>query len=303
MIPFDPTQDEIENAISNCSTIGSPKRGGMKIFYPVKFADGKEEALKLAYIPSFGGPVDSDSAARQAEVRKRVEREIRVLAESTSPFIVKLGQLQPIVVELRSEQFVAYSEELVDGNDLQVLIRGGARPDEAELRELALCMLDAIDDLWHNLGVVHRDIKPLNVMKTRKGERKFILLDLGIAYSIYETSLTFEPQNRLLPPGTPKYLAPEMFDPNFRATLDFRTDLYALGLTLFEYASGQHPLSRDKDDMLTTLSRIVNEQPKKLEEFRPEFSKDLTTMVNQLLNKLPALRLSRATTIPHFRLI
>ncbi len=171
-----------------------------------------------------------------------------------------------------------------------MLVRRGYTPSEEEVRLLAICILDAISDLWQNHNVVHRDIKPLNIIKTRQNDRTFVLLDLGIAYSIYETSLTFEPQNRLLPPGTPKYLAPEMFDPNFRATLDFRSDLYGLGLTLFEFASGQHPLSRDKDDMLTTLSRIVTEQPRKLEEFRPEFSKELTSTVNLLLNKLPALR-------------
>ncbi len=103
MIPFEPTADEIKNVIPIYTEIGTPKSGGMKIFYPATRPSGHKEALKLAFIPSFGGTQDPESPARQAEVRKRVEREIRVLAESTSPFIVKLGELPPTSVQIRNE--------------------------------------------------------------------------------------------------------------------------------------------------------------------------------------------------------
>ena len=80
-------------------------------------------------------------------------------------------------------------------------------------------------------------------MKLNRSDRSYVLLDLGIAFSIVDTPLTFDPSHRL-PPGTYQYIAPEILQPNFRESLDFRSDVYAAALTVYEYAAGQHPLAK-----------------------------------------------------------
>ena len=65
-------------------------------------------------------------------------------------------------------------------------------------------------------------------MRLADTTRPFVLLDLGIAFSVFDTPLTFDAQNRM-PPGTFRYLAPEMLQLNFRETIDFRSDVYAAG--------------------------------------------------------------------------
>ena len=71
-----------------------------------------------------------------------------------------------------------------------------------------MCLLRCVQELWRH-GYVHRDIKPHNVMRTGNPDRPFVLLDLGIAFAVNETSLTFRPGERM-PVATYRYLAPEM---------------------------------------------------------------------------------------------
>jgi serine/threonine protein kinase len=115
------------------------------------------------------------------------------------------------------------------------------------------------------------------------------LLDLGIAFAVLETSLTLDPRHRL-PPGTLPYLAPEMLQPNFRDSIDYRSDLYAAALTIYECAVGHHPFARKPEDMVTTLSRVLRESPPPLESARPDLSKAFCQLVDSMLKKIPALR-------------
>jgi serine/threonine protein kinase len=288
MIAYIPSTTEILDTIPYFAEVDTPKKGGFKIFYPARKSDGTREALKLAYIPSFA---DSEARLRpilRDECERRFEREIDLLSKSTCPYIVKLGGLAPSVVTIAGHGFVAYSEELLLGEDLQVRLQIAPLPNEAELRVLALCLISAIRDLWFNLNTVHRDIKPQNIIKTGNDQRPFVLLDLGLAFSTYDSALTVDPSQRI--PGTTRYLAPEMFKASFRESLDYRSDLYTTGVTLYEYASGHHPLARDREDLMETLSRIINVIPEPLENVRKDLSNELTSLVNQLLKKIPALR-------------
>ncbi|MBI5215248.1 MAG: protein kinase [Ignavibacteriae bacterium] len=297
MIPYVPNVEQLLEKLPQFTKLHSHKKGGFKIFYPAERNDGTMEALKLAYVPAFD---DIDEKVRfdlTEEVEKRLQREIGLLGRSKSQYIVKLGNLAPTSLSFSGFKFIAYTEELLIGDDLHSFIQKGKVPDEKELRLLATCIIEAIKDLWFNLNTVHRDIKPLNVIKTNDSHRPFIVLDLGLAFSIYESALTIDPHLRFPPPGTTRYLAPEMLNPNFRDTLDYRSDLYAMGITLFEYAAGIHPLARNRDDLLQTLTRIIREIPKPLEIYRSDLSKEFTSAVNQLLKKMPALRPANLTTL------
>jgi serine/threonine protein kinase len=282
-----PTAEQIRQSFPQITEAHFLKQGGFKAVYRVAIG-GRAEAFKLVNIPRLPQP----DLAEQFRVESlgRIKREVQVLGSCRSPVLVKLGGIAPCEVQMAGLDFVAYSEEFLAGEDLRKMIQANARPSEAELRQLLTCLLKAIRELWSLPGrFIHRDIKPDNVMRLSDPSRPFVLLDLGIAFSVFDTPLTFDAQNRM-PPGTFRYLAPEMLQLDFQETLDFRSDVYAAGLTVFEFAAGQHPLAQNRDDLLTTLSRITKETPKALKDFRPDLAPWFCQMVNRMLKKLPALR-------------
>jgi serine/threonine protein kinase len=285
-MPFiTPTPEQIKAEFPQIDAIDFLNKGGFKAVYLVQIG-GKPEAFKVVHIPNLAGEEFAEEF--RFECLNRVTREVEVLRHCETPFLVKLGSLPPTPVRFAEHEFVAYTEEYLDGVELRALAEGLERPTEDELRSLLACLLKAIRELWSK-GIIHRDIKPGNVMKLRDEERPFVLLDLGIAYSVVDTPLTFDAGHRP-PPGTFRYLAPEMLQPNFRVSLDFRSDIYGVGLTAFEYAAGQHPLAEGRDDLVTTISRILRERAKPLTQFRPDLSPLLLRIIDQMLKKWPALR-------------
>jgi serine/threonine protein kinase len=282
-----PSTDELYRIFPQFARIKFLHRGGFKAVFTVEYSDGKKEALKLAFVATPDINQAEEDRQTVDEIVKRVSRELLVLRRCKSPFVVKLGMLEPSAVHVESRDFIAYSEELLDGENLEDLVEKRSRPEEPELRLLASCLFRAIQELWGELKIVHRDIKPSNVIKLHGEQRPFVLLDFGIAFSLRESSITRDPSAI---PGTLPYLAPEMLQSNFRETLDFRSDLYTTALTVYEYATGVHPFRVAGQPTGKTLYRILRERPKPLHELRPDLSERFCNVVNQLLKKLPAIR-------------
>jgi len=240
----------------------------------------KIEAIKVVYIPS-----NIDEEDRE-ELIGRVKREIETLDKCKSPEFVQLGSLPPESVYINNIEYIIYSEEFLDGVNLRTKIKQDHEPDIIELIKLTLCLLKAIKILKKN-DLIHRDIKPGNTIKLKNPERPFVILDLGIAFKIHGTALT---RNSMFRPGTLPYMAPEMFTPKFRETLDYRSDLYSAGVTIFEYASGVHPIRKKNDDEYTTMYRIIKYKPPPLSTLRPDLPSSFCEIIDQLIKKLPALR-------------
>lgn len=282
-----PTEDQIKELFPAYTRVISLRKGGFKAVYEVHRQDAVREALKLAYFPAPETLEPGQQTEELNEVVKRLRREILTLGNCQSPYIVKLGSLEPISVKVGQHNYIAYSEELLPGQDLGRLIQVGNCPSEAELRMLAFCLFKAIQDMWNNGRVVHRDIKPQNIIKTDNPNRQFVLLDLGLAYSLRESGIT---RDSVAIPGTLHYIAPEMLKPHFREALDFRSDLYTAALTIYVYATGIQPFRSRPEAAGQTLYRILREKPQPLLEVRHDLSRGFAEVVDQMLKKIPALR-------------
>jgi eukaryotic-like serine/threonine-protein kinase len=260
--------------------------GGYKAVYKIALGS-KTEALKIIEMHTTAGASQEEKEKERTELRARIHREVSVLAEINIPELVKLGEIKLAPINVGSKEYLAYSEEFVAGKDLMKLINAkGDLPDENDLRLLLLALLKAIRVLWSK-GIIHRDIKPANIMKTNDPKRPFILMDLGIAFVVDETGIT---SNTAAIPATIKYIAPEMLFRGFRNTIDWRSDLYSAGLSVYEYAAFKHPLARGSDDPGTTLYNALKKTPKYLKELRQDLNGKFCALIDQMLKKKQALR-------------
>jgi serine/threonine protein kinase len=270
----------------NLREFGFINAGSYKTVYRVRLPDGVPEVLKVIRLP-LEGVTEEEQALRRQELG-RAQREVSLLRNCQSPFVVKLGSIAPVLRQLEGDDCVVYTEEFLPGRDLKAIISLSARPSAAEIKRLLACLIQAIRSLWTAQNTVHRDIKPGNIFATGMPARSYVLLDLGIAYNVKEPGLTAKPE---FVPATPRYMAPEMLDPNFRENLSFRADLYAAGVTAFEFATGgTHPLARTADDLVQTITRILHQEPRRLAKERPDLPVSLANLIDQLNKKNPALR-------------
>lgn len=222
---------------------------------------------------------------------ERFEREVRAAAKLSHPNIVAAYDAE----EAGGLHFLVM--EYVDGISLDKLIerRGPLAPHEAAqlIRQAAAGLAHA-----HQQSMVHRDIKPQNLMVTRKGQLK--ILDFGLAR--LATAATEESIASDLPAkdqpiaagatragmvlGTPDYIAPEQVA-NASAA-DIRSDLYALGCTLYYLLTGTPPFAGGS--MLDKLSSHLSKTPPPLADRRNDLPPDLIAIVDRLLAKDPAYR-------------
>ncbi len=260
--------------ISSCEYITS---GGFKSVYKVVINE-VDYALKIVQLPN-----DDEQAS---SIESRLKREVKIIVETSNAGMVKSGtiELQKIIIE--SETYLVYSEEFLSGKTIFDLIVEGTHGSVDEIKSLALALLGVIEELWSK-KIIHRDIKPQNIVATGDVDRPFVLLDPGLAYITNDVNYTAE---SALLPGTLHYLAPEMMKAHFRDSLDFRADLYTIGLSLYEYATGQHPFRVRADGIGDTLSRILNETPQKITEMRSDIPPAIAKTINEFLKKRPSLR-------------
>ncbi len=179
------------------------------------------------------------------------------------------------------------SMAFVDGEDLHaVLKREGRLPlDRALAITRQLCgALDAA----HSEGVVHRDLKPHNVMLDKSGN--VFISDFGLAKSLEAGAIGMTRTGEYL--GTPRYMAPEQVEAK---PVDHRTDLYSLGLILYEMATGDVPFTGQTT--LQLMYQRVKEKPKNPKELNPELPDYLVGVVMRCLETNPERRYQSAADI------
>jgi eukaryotic-like serine/threonine-protein kinase len=275
------TEADIGDLIPGSSDIARVGAGGQKLVYRVRLAQGVF-ALKLASLPDDFDP----GAADADDTVLRARRETEIMKECVSPYIVKPGPVDLGTTMISGQNVLYFSEEFIDGRNLTDVLNQEGPLQVDSLIRLAQQMCVAIEELW-SLGKIHRDIKPGNIMR-RSGSGDFVMLDTGLAFDVAGESIS---AGFLV--GTMAYFSPEQFDYSSRRVMDFRSDMFSLGVTLYEVATGQHPFlsaTRSMAHLYTKISRFNPPAPSSINTAIPPA---LDRIILRMMGKSPHLRYRR----------
>ncbi len=267
--------------------------GGMGAVYQARdLAGGQLVAVKVL----------SETLAKNPRALRRFAKEARLLALARSPYVANL-------VEAHLDGDTCYFvSECVEGGSLGDWLL----PDQPLPVDLSLALLvDAARglSLAHDRGIVHRDIKPDNILLTSSGRELLDnwrsqrsatnalppattvlakLADFGIARTEHQTeSLAMTAENALL--GTPQYMAPEQC---MGSQVDPRADVYSLGITLYRLLAGRVPFQADSN--LQLMSMHANDAPPAMRQFAPDVPEAIVQVIDKCLAKNPNARYNHA---------
>jgi Protein kinase domain len=246
-------------------------RGGMGIVYRARdMALNRLVALKAV----------SPLQPRDPRILERLRREAQTLAALTDPHIATVYALE----QHEDELYIAY--ELIPGRTLRARLAEGPLPVAAAVGvaiEIAGALVAA-----HARGIVHRDLKPENVMLTTTGTTK--VLDFGIAQidaGLHGIGSSLTATGGVL--GTPGYMSPEQLRDE---TIDGRSDLFSLGVVLYEMVTGQHPFGRAS--AASTITAILDREPTPASVLASDVPAALSDLIARSLAKTPDSRYASA---------
>lgn len=277
------------------------------VFAATQISTGQRVAVKVLRHHRAGGDDSVD--------RKRFEREMKTIGKMRHPHIVRLidfGSLKATVTQVSGwietsggagfdvdetsggtrvlvRQLPYIVMELVQGETLQAQLKSGGAMEPSDATDLALAIMSAIAE-GHRVGVIHRDIKPPNVLVTRSAGRAHpIVLDFGISKPHGEDTLMRAEESFL---GTPEYLAPEVLAGQTSA--DELADQYALGAMLYEMLAGTRPFRADSYVELIQDVAVGKYRP--LEDAAPGVPPELAAVVDRAMDRDPERRFSSMLT-------
>jgi len=226
-----------------------------------------QRQVALKFLPS--------ALANDEEAKSRFMREAQSAAVLNHPNIIHIYE----VGQFHDRPYFAM--EYVPGDTLHRF----AHDDPQSVEEVVEMMLQLCEGLAeaHSHGVVHRDIKADNIVVDKKGRPR--ILDFGLATVAGDAKLTKTGSTI----GTIAYMSPEQVAGK---QIDQRSDLFSLGVVLYEMLAGRTPFKRDSE--AATLQAIVNDEPQPLERYRSGLPEDLCKIVDKLLSKDPDLRYQSA---------
>lgn len=240
---------------------------------------GREVALKI--LPP--------NVAADPERLARFQREARTVAALNHPHIVTIYSVE------EADGICFLTMELIEGRTLRDLVPAGGLPVR-QIVEIASALADALS-VAHEKGIVHRDLKPANVMVTEEGLVK--VLDFGLAKEIpadvfEEVTLTpTADQTRAgLVMGTPAYMSPEQISGR---SVDHRTDIFSLGVVLYEMTIGRPPFAGSSPADLA--SAILRDSPPSVMDQRADLPSDLARIIRRCLEKEPRQRMQTARDV------
>jgi tetratricopeptide (TPR) repeat protein/predicted Ser/Thr protein kinase len=237
------------------------------VFLAIHVDDGRKAAVKILP-PSLSVTVT---------VIKRFLREAESVARLDHEGIVRIYS----VGEERGIHF--YAMQFVEGASLDKLVK----QRRFSVRECATIIAEAARALFlaHEAQIIHRDIKPANILLTLKDRP--VLTDFGLAKP--EKAATLTESGALV--GTPIYMSPEQVRAD-KTLIDRRTDIYSLGISMYEMLSGVTPFEGSSTQEI--LQKIENTEPIALRKMRPDVPRDIETICHKAIEKDPARRYQTA---------
>jgi TolB-like protein/Tfp pilus assembly protein PilF/predicted Ser/Thr protein kinase len=247
----------IERVISHYKLLEIIGEGGVGVVY-------KAEDLRLGRLVAI--KVLAPGAVAVPEQKARFIQEARTAAALDHPNICVVYEID----EAEGETFIAMA--YLTGQSVKERVRHGVVPI-SEAVELSIQAAEGMA-YAHAHGVVHRDIKSANLFVTKQGTLKII--DFGLATILGQATITVEAATL----GTVAYMSPEQANGE---RIDPRTDIWSLGVVLYEMIAGQLPFSGERE--LSIIYSILHNQPKALGAVREVVSPELETLVSRALSK------------------
>lgn len=248
------------------SLLGAAAQG--RVWRARQLSTNREVALK----------VPRADLLRSRKAMARFAREIELAARLNHPNIARIYDSG------LCEGLYYYAMELVEGQSLDTYVQQHGLSTQQTM-ELMLAVCDAVQHAHQN-GVIHRDIKPSNILVSQDGRPRVV--DFGLARTILDenTFKTLSTDGEVT--GTPAYMSPEQAAGGGRR-LDTRTDVYSLGIVLYQLLTGDFPYDV-KTSMLQTLQNIRESDPIRPSRFVRHLDRDLQAMVLKALAKDPDQR-------------
>ena len=260
----DAFRDDLSRALGGGYTIDRELAGGgmSRVFVATEHALNRTVVVKVLK-PDLAADVN----------RERFRREIMLAAQLHHPHIV------PLLNAGQSGDLLWYTMPFVDGESLREVLRRGRTLSGREVTRVLHDVLDALD-YAHTRGVVHRDIKPGNILRHRSHS---LVTDFGVAKALSAAMPHSGTTSAGMAIGTPAYMAPEQIAADPKA--DHRMDLYAVGLLAYELLTGVQPFSASSPQ--ETLAAQLTRMPTALDSLRDDLPPALVSLVTRLLAKNP----------------
>jgi serine/threonine protein kinase len=267
----------IGTTISHYRVTGQLGVGGMGVVYEAE--DTRlSRRVALKFLP--------EELAGDPDASRRLQREAQTIAALNHPHICGIYEIN----DHEGRGFIAM--ERADGTNLKAYM-GRRTLETSEVVEIALQITEALGAA-HAAGIVHRDIKPGNIVVSDTGQVK--VLDFGLArrFMLPDTGEVFRYGSTIpgRPLGTANYMAPERI---LQMPLDPRSDLFSLGVVIYEMATGRLPFGAASPS--ETVTNILEKDPVPLTKLSPDRPIQLERVVNQLLAKQPQNRYTSARAV------
>jgi serine/threonine protein kinase/predicted Zn-dependent protease len=273
----------IGQTISHYRIVEQLGAGGMGVVF--KAQDSRlERAVALKFLP--------EKLAQEPQALERFRREARAASALNHPGICTIYDIG----EQDGRAFIAM--EFIDGETLRSHIHGKALPVE-ELLELGIQIAEALEAA-HAEGIIHRDIKPANIFVTKRGRAKVLdfglakLVPKGVALADADSGGESTGSTSIagIISGTPSYMSPEQVRGD---TLDARTDIFSLGLVLYEMATGRQAFGGGTGGAI--IEAVLTRPPVAARSIKPDIPPALEAIINKALHKDREQRYQQAAEI------